>query len=176
MMDVKRSMDLEPEQNREVFARFGLAMYQAQCLERQLAIILATKHSPDPSRVAPEELEETFELQFSKTFGKLVEEIGKLVQLSDDECGRLNEALVKRNWLAHRYFWERAYDILTERGRAKMIQELQEVSDFLSSLDAVFTCRTFNIIERFGISEQTVNKEIERTIGDREEPDRQNLI
>ena len=33
--------DADPEQIREVYARFGLAMYQAQCVERQIAILLA---------------------------------------------------------------------------------------------------------------------------------------
>lgn len=34
-------MDPESEQIREVYARYGLAMFQAQCLERALAMTLA---------------------------------------------------------------------------------------------------------------------------------------
>jgi hypothetical protein len=36
----------EEQQIMDVYARFGLAIYQVQCLERELAISLATVHGP----------------------------------------------------------------------------------------------------------------------------------
>ena len=99
-------MDPESEP-REVFARFGLAMYLAQCLERQLALILATKYGPGPTKITRTEFDNILADLFSRTLG-LVTKIGKLAELGEDEKEQLQKALNKRNWLAHRYFWERA--------------------------------------------------------------------
>lgn len=44
-MTIGEYIEPELDQIREVYARFGLAMYQAHCLERQLAIILATREA-----------------------------------------------------------------------------------------------------------------------------------
>ena len=115
------NIDHESEQVKEVFARFGLAMFQAQCLERQLAIILATKYGPGPTRISRRDFDSNFEDLFSRTLGQLASEVGKLAGLSEDEKERLQKALIKRNWLAHNYFWERAVEFASESGRASMI-------------------------------------------------------
>ena len=58
---IEMHMEPDPELTREVFARFGLAMYRAQCLEREIAIILATKYGPDPFNVSKKEFDSNFE-------------------------------------------------------------------------------------------------------------------
>ena len=160
------NIDTESEQNENVFAHFGLAMFQAQCLERQLAIILATKYEPGPTNISRTELDDIFDDLFSRTLGQLVEEIGRLAELTEDEEERLQEALSKRNWLAHRYFWERAIEILSEPGRASMITELQEAAYFFQTLDELFANKTIEWAETVGISQQTLDKELERLVRD----------
>ena len=104
-------IDPESAQIREVYAYFGLAMYQAQCLERQLAMILATKYGPGPTRITSREFDALLERLFRRTLGHLVNEIGALVEVSEDEKEQLRDALSKRNWLAHHYFWNRAVEV-----------------------------------------------------------------
>ena len=50
MLD-REHVDSESEENREVFARFGLAMYFPQCLERQIATTLVTMYGPGPNSI-----------------------------------------------------------------------------------------------------------------------------
>ena len=107
-------IDPKSAQIREVFARFGLAMFEAQCLERQLALILAMKYRPGPTEISRPEFDNILEGLFARTLGQLVREIGTLAELSDDDEKRLQEALIKRNWLAHHYFWERATEFLSQ--------------------------------------------------------------
>ena len=109
----REHIDPDSEQIREVYARFGVAIYYAQCLERQLAIILATKYGPGPTRISQSDFDRIIDDLFSKTLGQLVSEIRRAAELSDDEGERLKKALEKRNWLAHRYFWDRAADLVT---------------------------------------------------------------
>ncbi len=107
---IEVTFDHESEHIREVYARFGLAMYRAQCLERELALILATRYGPDPTRISEREFDAILEDLFSKTLGHLVGEIEKVAALSEEEKEQLQTALSKRNWLAHGYFWDRAVD------------------------------------------------------------------
>ena len=157
-------MDPESEQTREVFARFGLAMYLAQCLERQLALILATKYGPGPTKITRTEFDNILADLFSRTLGRLVTKIGKLAELGEDEKEQLQKALNKRNWLAHRYFWERAAAFISESGRESMIKELQEAACSFQALDELFTNRTIEWRETVGITQQSVDKELERLV------------
>ena len=159
--------EIDPEQTREVFARFGLAMYQAQRLERQLAIILATKYGPGPFKVGRTEFDSILENLFSKSFGQLVSTITKLSALSQDEGEQLRKALENRNWLAHRYFWERAADFLTESGRDSMINELHETAEQFDRLDELFTGKTVEWANSVGISQEMLNQQLERLLKDR---------
>ena len=90
-------MEPDSEQIKEVFAHFGLAVFQAQGLERQLAITLATKYGPGPTRISRKEFDNILEGLFSRTLGQLVNEMRTLANLSDDEVIQLQEALSKRN-------------------------------------------------------------------------------
>ena len=155
-MMIQEPIELDAEQMREVYARFGFATYQAQCLERQLAIILATKYGPEPTRISSKEFSSVFEDLFSKSLGQLVRKITKFSDLSKDVEGRLQEALETRNWLTHRYFWERALDILSVAGRAKMIDELRAAADLLHSQNEFFTTKTDEYGKRFGINQRLI--------------------
>ena len=163
-------VDADPEQIKEVYARFGLAMYQAQCLEQQLVLILATKYGTGPTKLSNIEFENVLDALFSRTLGHLVNEIGKLASLSEDEEGRLRKALTKRNWLAHGYFSDRSIDFLSESGREKMVAELQEVSEFFHSLDELFTQRTMEYLDTFGITQELIDLELNRLLADPGDP------
>jgi len=157
-------LDLESEKAKEVYARFGLAMYQAQCLERQLAILLTTKYGPDPQRMTRTQYNDLFESFFSKTLGTLISHLRKTVDIPDNLELTLTEALNKRNWLAHHYFWKRAGQFMTERGRMSMIHELQVIADFFALLDEQLTEITREWAEKHKITEEVLQKRIERLL------------
>ena len=141
-------------------------MFQAQGLERQLAIILATKYRPGPNRITRTEFDKILRGLFLRTLGWLVEEIGKVAQLNEDEKERLQKALNKRNWLAHHYFWERALDFQSESGRALMMEELQEAAELFQALDELITNRTLKWAEEVGVTRQELDKTLEQLMKD----------
>ena len=157
-------MDPDSEQVKDVFAHFGLAIFQAQALERQLAITLATKYGPGPTRISREQFDDILEGLFSRTLGQLVKELRKLANLSDDEVDQLQEALSKRNWLAHSYFWERAVEFLSESGRNVMIGELREAACSFETLDELFKSRTIEYGKSAGLTQQDLDRELERLL------------
>lgn len=129
----------DAEQRRETFAWFGAASYRAQCVEKQLAILLASTYNPEFLRTRPELRDHFFDRELGKTMGQLVAALRSRISVAIDLEDRLNRAAKLRNWLAHDYFWERAIDILKRGGRAKMIAELRAAADDLGELDGELT-------------------------------------
>lgn len=129
-------LDYDAQQRRDVFARYGLAMYQAQCVEKSLAILVSSVFNENFLPSEPANREEMQDDIFAKTTGALLTRLRKQVAVPQNLDKSLEEARRKRNWLAHGYFWDRAHDVLTTEGREGMIKELTQLSEFFSSLDA----------------------------------------
>ena len=76
----------------------------------------------------------------------------------------------KRNWLAHGYFSDRSIDFLSESRREMMVEELQEISEFLHSLDELFTQKTMEYVETYGITQELIDLEFNRLLADAGDP------
>jgi len=155
-------------QIREIYARFGLAMYQAQCVERQLAILLASEYGPGPSKITRPQYDRPLQSHFERTLGGLLRPLEKSVPLPADFGNTLRIALEKRNWLAHRYFWERTGHFMSERGREKMIIELREAIDYFEKLDANLSGIADSWAKRHNITPQHLKKALGRIIANAE--------
>jgi hypothetical protein len=128
--------ELSPEsrQIRDVYARFGLAMYLAQNLERGLAMVLALEAQAE--RMTAWDFDARLAEHYSNTFGTLV---AKFVESPEPKPTGLNERLQmansQRNDLAHQYFWDRGIKFCSEEGRAEMLVELHQMQKDFTSLD-----------------------------------------
>ena len=112
---------------------FGEVMFQLQSLERILGIVLAMVVGPGPTKITREECRVLLDSYFGKTFGQL----GRLEQVAElppSVMSRLRDAIDKRNWLAHHYFWDRAKAICDSHGRAAMLEELLSAGLFFKAL------------------------------------------
>lgn len=155
-------LPLEASQKRETFARYGLAIYHAQCVEKQIGILLATSFNRKFMSVSPGDKEYFFSDAFQKTMGHLLKTIKEKVKIEPTLYRRLTKALNLRNWLTHNYFWERAGSLLTWDGREKMITELTKASDELNALDNDLTTITVKWLKANGISESQVEEELKK--------------
>ena len=79
-----------------------------------------------------------------------------MVKIPDNFENTLVVAVKKRNWLAHDYFWENSYSIMTTEGREKMINELQELSDYFSKIDERMVKMYQKIFNKIGLTEEVV--------------------
>jgi hypothetical protein len=155
----QEDLPADAAQRRETFARFGLAMFHAQCLERQVGILLATTFNPDFFRTSPEERDRFFACEFAKTLGRLVVTLHQRINVPHGLDGRLRRAVELRNWLAHEYFWQRPGSILTWDGRERMIAELQGAADFLNAVDEELTSITDNWLNHVGVPRDIIEAE-----------------
>jgi hypothetical protein len=102
-------LDPESEQIREVFALYGRAMFQAQCVERQIALLLASCY--DSENINEWIYEDRLSDYFSDTLGRLAQTFARSARdehraLAETTC----EIVQDRNWLAHLYFWDRSVE------------------------------------------------------------------
>lgn len=153
---------------REIYARYGLAMYWAQCVERELALALSTSLGPQPTINSAAEYDRQLEERFEKTFGTLARELErKCPQHPVILSQQLHQGLRLRNFLAHNFFWERAAMLASEslERRLELLDELDEATDALRVLNEALTAISKEWRQRHGITEELVADEMEKLKG-----------
>jgi len=154
----ENQLDENAKRRRELFGRYGLAMYHAQCVEKSLAILTSCVFHKEFLKSSIEIREEIQSQSFTKTLGQLIPKLKSQVTIPLNLENNLLEALRKRNWLAHDYFFDRAHDQLTPDGNEKIIEELTGLYKFFSDLD----CHLMSIIDKWstkvGIDENIENE------------------
>lgn len=164
MSNEMEALDTNAKQRRETFARYGLAMYHAQCVEKSLAILVSMVFNKEFLPSDPKRREEIQEELFARTIGRLVTRMKKQISVPPHLDQTLEDARQKRNWLAHEYFWERAGEVMTIRGRNKMIDELTELSDFFSEVDAHLVSIYKKWMKKLGIPQVVVDEGLKKLI------------
>jgi len=160
MIDPNQPLDSRSAEVREVYAYFGLVMYSAQCLERELSLVLTVAFKPRP-RTRPD-FDELLERRYRKTLGALVAELRKAEKGDAELEGDLVAALEKRNWLAHHYFWDRAGKFMTSNGRYSMMEELKLINDEFSALDKRLSQVTTRWRKKVGITDEIIDAEMRK--------------
>lgn len=120
-----------PDQLR-LYAEFGITAEKAQVLEFEagnVALSFVTLFV-DTKRIGPEESEffrSLMEDVNRQTLGALLRSIKRMANFDDSLLTIVDEALERRNYLAHRFFPSHNYAIFDEAGRRAMIAELKAI-------------------------------------------------
>lgn len=137
-------------------------MFFAQCVEKQLGILLASTFEPSFLSSTPEKRDDYFDRELGRTLGELLSRLRQTTPIPEALEGRLVRALRIRNWLAHGYFWDRAAAGLTPSGRQGMVVELNEAAEFMRSVDHELT----GVSEAWLIAQGLSREEIELAVHD----------
>lgn len=122
-------MDAADEETREVYARYGLAMYFAQVVEHAIVNLMIALRLPERGTLTNRDIDHFMDAAFAMTFGRLSKELRRLGQPTHFLQQDLDQARDMRNWLAHRYFRDRAVQFMSPAGRAVMLQELNDATN-----------------------------------------------
>ncbi len=159
--ELKPIPELELGDEKEVFAFYGLASFNAQCAEKALVNFAMGYRLVDNSALNQEEWIEIYDGLNSNTFGRLLGQVKKQVALTDELLVLLNTSLKKRNWLAHDFFYDYAVHMSDIDGRVEMIEELQSLINLFQIADCVVEKLSQKVWERFGINEEWLQREME---------------
>ena len=151
------------EQVKEVYANFGLAIYQAQCLEHGLVNALVFLDLiPNRRKLArsiaewADSVDSFMDSKFEFTLGKMIRALKQVTAVPADLEGLLSVALSKRNWLAHSYFRDRAETFLTRSGRASMLVELEEVQAIFNHADTALDAAIKPVRLKVGLTDEAL--------------------
>jgi len=157
-----RNEEPSEELIRELYARFGLAYYLSECLHRELCYILPMSRLPRKDLVTRPRVEERLAYAFSRTLGEVARQLEDI--LPDDLLAEIRRAVEQRNFLAHRFWFERAHLMSTVDGISTMIEELDDYSGLFERLDERATAWYDPKQRALGISDGMIEKCLKETI------------
>ena len=157
---------------REVYARYGLAMYMAQVLEHAMVnALLIIKFLPTRvSHIDSSSWESSFDLfytnEFEKTFGNILRTLQKTNFLPDTVINKISSAKIIRDELAHKFFRENATNFLLESGRIKMITYCEDASKKFREADEALEefCQPYRV--KYGMSDEWVQEKFEEMVSE----------
>jgi hypothetical protein len=158
----------EGDQVKQVYAVAGLALFKAQCFEKELqnALIAVRMGKGEFSELAG--LDSFSDELDRKTLGKLLAVLGEHVEVDQDGTELLQSAVRSRNQLAHHFFKVHAARFNTGAGRLTMMYELLQAIRLFGVADRFVALLTGLLRELFGITEVQIEQERMRLLAEAE--------
>lgn len=149
---------------REVYARYGLAMYMAQVLEHGIVnALLVLRFLPTRAHHKSKEVwefafDDFYSGELGKTLGNMVRTLSALEVVPEQIIGQLRTAKVTRDVLAHRFFRDNDLKFMTQSGRVEMIEFCEKAAEEFRSVDRELEayCKPYRV--RFGMTDQWIDE------------------
>ncbi|MCX7184976.1 MAG: hypothetical protein NTW90_07075 [Nitrosospira sp.] len=153
---------------KEVYAFFGLAMFNANLVETSLINLAVVLHLDKVGVITREVFEATFGDMESKTLGQLLKATRTLASVPSELEPALRETLAKRNHLAHNFFRENAEEIIHPSGKREMIEELYSMIELFKRADELVTPVYMSLWEKYGVTESFIQAELAQAYSENE--------
>lgn len=154
---------------REMYARFGLAYYQSECLHRELCMVLAWSGLPSRDRITRPRVEERLAKAFSLTLGDVVTKLDGV--LPAEFAAEIRAAVDARNFLAHQFWFERAHLMYSVPEVRQLIAELDGYAGMFDRLDTRVSKWSEPMRARLGVTDEALEQTLGRILaGESEEP------
>jgi hypothetical protein len=157
-------MDAADEETREVYARYGLAMYFAQVVEHAIVNLMIALHLPERGALTKQDIDQFMDEAFAMTFGRLLKELRQLGQATDFVQRDLDQARDMRNWLAHRYFRDRTVQFMSPAGRVVMLEELDDATNLFLQVNETLERLSAEVRAANNVGEDAVRQEYEQLL------------
>ena len=153
---------------RELYARFGLAYYESECLHRSLCIVLAWSGLPSPDVITRPRVEERLAEAFSLTLGNVAAKLEGV--LPAELAGEIRHAIDKRNFLAHHFWFERVHLMFSVNKVRQLIAELDGYVEVFGRLDAQVSEWSEPMHQRLGLTDEVLEESLRRALAGESEP------
>ena len=158
-------MDSQSVQCKKVYEYFGNAIYWSQCIEQamiHLIVLLGlfpnAESDPSDKISRDEEYKRFINKERTKTMGRLLGRLQELGIPSENLNDGLKETVIKRNWLAHSYFSDRAMSFVSEAGRLEMIDELKLIKHFFMNIESEISAIYEQVSIKHGLTKEMSDK------------------
>lgn len=148
----------EEDRAKHIYAIAGLALYTAQCFEREILQVLLVENRAAGRDWSPEEYDILEGKLSQKTLGRLLQRVTEVVDVNEDGKSLLAHALRARNALAHGFFWTHAKHFMTTAGQRKMMDELLGYIRLFRMADGLCGIIVKVLMRGLGIPVETIDK------------------
>jgi hypothetical protein len=149
------------EHIKNVYAKFGLAIYFAQVLEHGLVNallildLIPARHHLARSRAEWERDIDSFtNRHFETTMGTMMRNLRSITNIDSKLESLLRDALRKRNWLAHNFSAKGQWEFLSDEGREQMLREVDECRGLFERADAALEAAVEPVRIKAGITDE----------------------
>ncbi len=162
----------EEAQIREVYSRYGLAMYMAQVLEHGMVHATIVMRTLPTLRSHPDEeswhaaFDQAYETGLARTYGNMLNQLDAITEFPRPLLGRLRAAKEDRDVLAHRFFRQNDLAFMNPDGRKAMIAWCEERIELFKVLSDDVDEFIEPIQSRHGISPEWIERAIEQSLED----------
>lgn len=126
----------------DAYAWFGFAVSEAQAVESELLVIATALSS---RRAAGKQFDAMWSTNYNKlaqcTFGQLLAQLRQHQAVPDDLVELLAEAVKRRNYLAHEFYWPHCRDahreVLPEEAKERFMEDASLFRGLATRLEAV---------------------------------------
>lgn len=162
--------DFDEVQIREVYSRYGLAMYMAQVLEHGMvnALVvmrtLPTMRSHDDAPSWHASFDNAYRTGLARTYGNMLQQLVSLERFPTKLLERLKAAKEDRDILAHRFFWQNDLAFLNRDGRTSMIAWCQARIELFTALSDDLDAFLAPIQAQYGITQERIDRVFEQSL------------
>jgi hypothetical protein len=162
--------NFEAAQIREVYSRYGLAMYMVQVLEHGMvnaAVVMRTlatlrSHADETSWHAA--FDHAYETGLARTYGNMLNQLDAIAEFPRPLLERLRAAKEDRDVLAHRFFRQHDLAFMNPNGRTVMIAWCEDRVELFKALSDEIDGFIAPIREKHGISQEWVDRAMEQSL------------
>jgi len=154
---------------KEIYAFFGLTFYKAAVLEHGVLNLAVALLATDTPGITVSEVDKLYESFDKKTFGQVIRAARQKLDFPTDLEDDLEDALIQRNYLAHRFYMDHDIDLQRADGRRQMIDELIEILKHLQSVDARMDDLWMSAWEPLGITREWIEKKMQEFVTHRKD-------
>lgn len=142
----------------EIFRDFGFAAFAAQMLESSLITILLAGEYAGRIEFKKKDGIKSEDFLSEKTLGQLFREL-KRGGIDGEIEAMLEDALEARNYLMHDFFVENSGKFVSEEGRGKMLEMLQNLRFRIGRTQIAFSQIREQLVEKiYGVSKEDLQR------------------
>jgi hypothetical protein len=163
---------IQNDDEKEVFARFGLALFMAQVLEHELVNtltvlrLLPTRELISDADAWAKSVDEFMDAQHANTFGTVLRALEKTNLIPNELFHGLEVCRAHRDYLAHNFFRGYANAFMTPQGRKRMLERVDRAREAFSASNIAMEAFKSPLMQRFGITPAALEREYELLAGD----------
>jgi hypothetical protein len=145
----------------EMFRLYGWAVFESAGLEEALVLLIAVSSCTSPHDRGTAVIRSLMDRCRKQTLGSILKEARSSLNLPTDLVDQFESALVKRNWLVHRFTGYSVTEMVHPIRRQALFQRLRELRDLFAELHQRAMDEMHDRLRQRGFSPEDIHRETE---------------